>query len=111
VLFSAAAFMNDSRRNILLACALSALAGYVDAIGFLHLGGLFVSFMSKSASSPHWRCAAARAGAGFRTFCYGRRWSRVCCAVQLSIIGSISPRSGLPPQLALSAVVAVTVHR
>jgi len=38
--------MLDSRRNVLLACALSALAGYVDAIGFLHLGGLFVSFMS-----------------------------------------------------------------
>jgi uncharacterized membrane protein YoaK (UPF0700 family) len=38
--------MLDSRRNILLACALSALAGYVDGIGFLHLGGLYVSFMS-----------------------------------------------------------------
>ena len=38
--------MLDSHRNIALACALSALAGYVDAIGFLHLGGLFVSFMS-----------------------------------------------------------------
>jgi uncharacterized membrane protein YoaK (UPF0700 family) len=38
--------MLDSRRNIALACALSALAGYVDAIGFLQLGGLFVSFMS-----------------------------------------------------------------
>jgi uncharacterized membrane protein YoaK (UPF0700 family) len=38
--------MLDSRRNISLACALSALAGYVDAIGFLHLGGLYVSFMS-----------------------------------------------------------------
>ena len=38
--------MLDSRRNVSLACALSALAGYVDAIGFLHLGGLFVSFMS-----------------------------------------------------------------
>jgi uncharacterized membrane protein YoaK (UPF0700 family) len=38
--------MLDSSRNIALACALSALAGYVDGIGFLHLGGLFVSFMS-----------------------------------------------------------------
>jgi shikimate dehydrogenase len=40
------AAMLDSRRNILLACALSALAGYVDGLGFLHLGGMFVSFMS-----------------------------------------------------------------
>src|SRR3981189_2974528 len=38
--------MLESRRNVALACALSALAGYVDGIGFLHLGGLFVSFMS-----------------------------------------------------------------
>jgi uncharacterized membrane protein YoaK (UPF0700 family) len=38
--------MLNSRGNIALACALSALAGYVDGIGFLHLGGLFVSFMS-----------------------------------------------------------------
>jgi uncharacterized membrane protein YoaK (UPF0700 family) len=38
--------MLDFRRNIALACTLSALAGYVDGIGYLHLGGLFVSFMS-----------------------------------------------------------------
>src|ERR1700752_2886129 len=38
--------MLQSRRNLALACALSALAGYVDGIGYLHLGGLFVSFMS-----------------------------------------------------------------
>jgi uncharacterized membrane protein YoaK (UPF0700 family) len=38
--------MLDSRNNLALACALSAVAGYVDGIGFLQLGGLFVSFMS-----------------------------------------------------------------
>lgn len=35
----------DRRLRILAAC-LSALAGYVDAIGFIELGGFFVSFMS-----------------------------------------------------------------
>ncbi len=34
------------RRSIALAVALSALAGYVDANGFLSFGGVFVSFMS-----------------------------------------------------------------
>ncbi|MFT3977301.1 MAG: YoaK family protein [Sphingomonas bacterium] len=34
------------RRRQSLAAALAALAGYVDAIGFVKMGGLFVSFMS-----------------------------------------------------------------
>jgi uncharacterized membrane protein YoaK (UPF0700 family) len=59
--------MLDSRRNVALACALSALAGYVDGIGFLHLGGLFVSFMSGNstrmgvslAEGDWWGAAAA----------------------------------------------------
>ncbi|CAN7452426.1 YoaK family protein [Phenylobacterium sp. LjRoot225] len=34
------------RRLRLLAACLSAVAGYVDAIGFIRLGGFFVSFMS-----------------------------------------------------------------
>jgi uncharacterized membrane protein YoaK (UPF0700 family) len=61
--------MLDSSRNIVLACALSALAGYVDAIGFLHLGGLFVSFMSGnstrmgvSLAEGHFQAAAEALG-------------------------------------------------
>jgi len=33
-------------RGLVLAGLLAALAGIVDAIGYLHLGGLFVSYMS-----------------------------------------------------------------
>jgi uncharacterized membrane protein YoaK (UPF0700 family) len=61
--------MLDSRRNVVLACALSALAGYVDAIGYLHLGGLFVSFMSGNSTrmgvaiaQAHWQTAAEAFG-------------------------------------------------
>jgi len=35
-----------ARRTLAFAFALTALAGYVDALGFLSLGGFFVSFMS-----------------------------------------------------------------
>jgi len=34
------------QRTRFLAAGLSALAGFVDALGFMHLGGFFVSFMS-----------------------------------------------------------------
>ena len=61
--------MLDSRRDVALASALSALAGYVDGIGYLHLGGLFVSFMSGnstrlgvSLAEGQWSAAAAALG-------------------------------------------------
>jgi uncharacterized membrane protein YoaK (UPF0700 family) len=59
----------ESRRNLALACTLSALAGYVDGIGFLHLGGLFVSFMSGNSTrlgvflaEGHWSDVAQAIG-------------------------------------------------
>jgi uncharacterized membrane protein YoaK (UPF0700 family) len=61
--------MLTSRHDVALACALSALAGYVDGIGFIHLGGLFVSFMSGnstrmgvSLADGHWHDAAQALG-------------------------------------------------
>lgn len=37
---------HHQRSEIILAVALSSAAGFVDAVGFIHLGGYFVSFMS-----------------------------------------------------------------
>jgi uncharacterized membrane protein YoaK (UPF0700 family) len=61
--------MLDSRRSLALVCALSALAGYLDGIGYLHLGGLFVSFMSGNSTrlgvdlaEAHWFAAAQTIG-------------------------------------------------
>jgi uncharacterized membrane protein YoaK (UPF0700 family) len=61
--------MLNSHRNVILACALSALAGYVDAIGFPYLGGLFVSFicgnstrMGVSLAEGNWRASAEAFG-------------------------------------------------
>jgi uncharacterized membrane protein YoaK (UPF0700 family) len=41
---------DQSRANRLFAVALSVLAGFVDGVGFLELGGFFVSFMSGNAT-------------------------------------------------------------
>ncbi len=53
------------RRDVALAAALSGVAGYIDAIGFLKLGGFFVSFMSGNSTrlgvglaTGHWAAAA-----------------------------------------------------
>ena len=62
--------MKDYRhRDVARAAGLSALAGYVDAIGFLTLGGFFVSFMSGNSTRfgvalamGHWDLAARALG-------------------------------------------------
>ncbi|AOH86153.1 hypothetical protein AWL63_21525 [Sphingomonas panacis] len=51
----------------LLAIGLAALAGFVDALGFLKLGGMFVSFMSGNST----RLAVGVAGNGLRSLFVG----------------------------------------
>jgi len=58
------------RRDVALAAGLSGVAGYVDAIGFLKLGGFFVSFMSGNST---------RLGVGIAT----GQWTMVRTALAL----------------------------
>jgi uncharacterized membrane protein YoaK (UPF0700 family) len=60
--------MLNSSRDIALACALSALAGYADGIGYLHLGGLFVSFMSGNSTRLGVSLADGHFGAAAQAF-------------------------------------------
>lgn len=64
------------RRHWFLAVSLSMLAGYVDVIGFIRLGGLFVSFMSGNSTRlavgvEQGATVAARAGAIIALFVFG----------------------------------------
>jgi uncharacterized membrane protein YoaK (UPF0700 family) len=84
-----------------LATALSALAGYVDAIGFISLGGFFVSFMSGNSTRlgvglvRHSPDAAVAAGL-IATFVVG------------VVLGSLTGRiAGVHRRPAVLAVVAV----
>src|SRR5262249_252702 len=70
--------MLDSSRNIALACALSALAGYVDGIGYLHLGGLFVSFMSGNSTRVGVRLAEGQI----------RGWAAAFGLIALFVLGA-----------------------
>lgn len=94
------------RGEVLLAVTLSGVAGYVDAIGFLKLGGFFVSFMSGNST---------RLGVGLAT----RDWSAVLTVLTLVasfvagvVLGALTAR-GLgearrSPVLALEAVLLAT---
>ncbi|MGG5171965.1 YoaK family protein [Pseudarthrobacter sp. J1738] len=52
------------RTEIVLAAVLACLAGYVDALGFIHMGGYFVSFMSGNST----RAGAMLAGGSWLGF-------------------------------------------
>jgi uncharacterized membrane protein YoaK (UPF0700 family) len=117
--------MLDSRRNIALACALSGLAGYLDGIGYLHLGGLFVSFMSGNSTrlgvdiaKASWFAAAqtigvivtfvigAAAGSLIALGRGGRRQTWLLLTESLLLIGAaLAYTFGWPPVVAVAAIV------
>ena len=72
----------DKRVQALAVC-LSGVAGYVDAVGFLHSGGFFVSFMSGNSTRlavgiAHWTTAAGIAGGLIVSFVAGVTLGSLC---------------------------------
>jgi uncharacterized membrane protein YoaK (UPF0700 family) len=94
-----------SRREIGLAACLSGVAGYVDAVGFLKLGGFFVSFMSGNST---------RLGVGLGLTALeqaGRAASLIGLFVLGVIVGALVARAGgarRGPVLALVAALLTT---
>ena len=91
----------DGRVTALAAC-LSALAGYVDAIGFLELGGFFVSFMSGNSTRfavgvINGASEAALAGGLIATFVAG--------VVAGSLVGKLAKERRRPAVLLLVAAL------
>ena len=88
------------RRDIALAIAASALAGYVDAIGFLSLGGFFVSFMSGNST----RLAVGLAGLPPEALIAGRLIGCFVLGVVVgALLGAAARRMRRPAVLALVA--------
>src|SRR6266851_4927093 len=77
--------MLDSRRNITLACALSALAGYVDGIGFLHLGSLIV--LGRGANRQPWVLLAEASLLAAAALCYSFDLPNVAIAAIMLAMG------------------------
>lgn len=75
----------DKRVQALAVC-LSGVAGYVDAVGFLHSGGFFVSFMSGNSTRlavgvAHWTTAAGMAGGLIVSFVIGVTLGSLCGSI------------------------------
>lgn len=115
----------DERDDLILAIVLLAIAGFVDAIGFMFLGGLFVSFMSGNSTQfaiglgrASWPVAAP-AGALVGVFVVGvvlgrltasgaGRWRRpAVLALEAALIG-LASAAPLPPA-ALGALMALAM--
>ena len=92
--------LRHRKRDIALAVGSSALAGYVDAIGFLSLGGFFVSFMSGNST----RLAVGVVGVPAEALIAGRLIASFLVGVIVgSLIGRIAGERRRPAVLATVA--------
>lgn len=97
--------LRHRRRDIALAVGSSSLAGYVDAIGFLSLGGFFVSFMSGNST----RLAVGVAGVPAEALIAGRLIASFLAGVIAgSLIGRFAGDLRKPVVLVVVAAMLAT---
>jgi uncharacterized membrane protein YoaK (UPF0700 family) len=87
--------MRYQRREIALAACFSALAGYVDALGFITLGGYFVSFMTGNTTRLGIELAGGHAGGAALLETSGATLPAVCLlAVAMGTENAVFQRDG-----------------
>lgn len=92
--------LRHRKRDMAIAVAAATLAGYVDAIGFLSLGGFFVSFMSGNST----RLAVGVAGPPSEALIAARLIASFVSGVVLgSLVGAAAKRWRRPAVLVLVA--------
>ncbi|MFI6431147.1 YoaK family protein [Rhodococcus oryzae] len=111
------------RRTFVYAVLLAALAGYVDAMGYITLGGFFVSFMSGNSTrmavgavDGHWHVAAVGAaviglfvlgvvlGSVLGRIVHARRRSVVMCLVAGLLVAAVTASAIGPRQVVIAAL-------
>ncbi|MGW6378946.1 YoaK family protein [Rhodococcus sp. NPDC055112] len=111
------------RRTFVIAVLLAALAGYVDAMGYITLGGFFVSFMSGNSTrmavgavDGHWHLAAVGAaiialfvlgvvvGSVLGRFARARRRPVVMCLVAGLLVVAVTASAIGPRQVVIAAL-------
>jgi uncharacterized membrane protein YoaK (UPF0700 family) len=120
----------DQARGLMLACLLAGLAGMVDAIGFVRLGHLFVSYMSGNstqfavalgrgrvteAGSILWLIALFVAGAagGQMVAHFSGRWHLTCVLAVVAVLLAAAAVFGTAPEPMVVAMGALnaSMHR
>lgn len=90
------------RSEMILAAVLSSAAGFVDAVGFIHLGGYFVSFMS--GNSTRGGTALAEGNWGGFAIAFG-----LVAAFLLGVVSASILRRRVPRRKRMAVLLYVTV--